>query len=134
MQILDHAVPRRPLAERARHSIAGQRRQPANGVQVEPVVTRRPSRTDVAALEHDHVLATPLQHRSASKAGGPCSDHRDHTDVLHESRSGADASRELGELAIEPLRLLQVREVTDVVVPRRLGGRAGGEDVLGHRR
>ena len=133
-QIFDHAVSRRPLSERTRHSIARQAREPTHGVQVEPVVSGRPSSTDAASLEDDDVLALPLEHRSASKAGGPCSDHCDHTDVLHERRRGADASRELSELAIEPLRLLQVRQVADVVVPRRLGGRAGGEDVLGHRR
>src|SRR5688572_28514144 len=46
---------------------------------------------------------------------------------------GEGATGQGGQLAVEPLRPLQVRRVPDVVVPRRLGDRAGGQDVLGHR-
>src|SRR5512146_3249227 len=48
--------------------------------------------------------------------------------------SGADAAGQRGQLAVEALGLLQVRQVADTFVPRGLGGRADGEDVLGHRR
>jgi hypothetical protein len=49
-------------------------------------------------------------------------------------RCGADASGQLGQLAVEALGLLEVWYVTDAFVPRSLRGRASSEDVLGHRR
>src|SRR6266540_562294 len=48
--------------------------------------------------------------------------------------SCADAAGEPGQFAVEALGLFQVRGVADAVVPGGLGGRAGGQDVLGHRR
>ena len=45
-----------------------------------------------------------------------------------------NAARQVGQLAIEALWLLEVRHVTDVLVPRAFRRRAGHEDVFSHRR
>ena len=50
-----------------------------------------------------------------------------------DARSGLDTSGGLGQFVIEALRLLQMRRVTDTLVPGDLGSREGGHDVLGHR-
>ena len=92
-------------------------RQPAQSVQVETVIARRPSLADVAALEHDGLLTASLQHRGANKARGPRSDDCDHTRFLHDACSGPGAQRQLGQLAVEALGLLQVGEVPDALVP-----------------
>jgi hypothetical protein len=90
LEVLDDAIPGRPLPERAGDSISGQTRQPANGVKVQPVVARRPSRADGAALEDDHVAPVALQHRGGSKSRRTCSDDDDHGVVLHPSRQGPE--------------------------------------------
>jgi hypothetical protein len=45
-----------------------------------------------------------------------------------------DESRELGQLVVEPVGLLEMRYVTDAFVRRDFRGWADGEDVLGRRR
>src|SRR4029453_18829100 len=48
--------------------------------------------------------------------------------------SGAGAAGQVGQLAVEALGLLQKRGVADAVVPGGLGGWAGRQHMLGHRR
>ena len=49
-------------------------------------------------------------------------------------KKAASAAGQLGQLAVEAVGVLEVRNVTDAVVPGRLAGWAGGEYVLSHRR
>ena len=69
--------------------------------------------------------------RSARLPRDDDSGGRDFRVRLH---SPLDAPGQRGELAVEALGLLEVRHMADAFVPGGLGGRAGGEDVLGHRR
>lgn len=87
LQIRQHALPRRPLPERTRHPMSRQAREPTNGVQMQPVVARYPSRAHGSALDHDDTLPHPLQHRSTRQPRRPRPSHHDH---LHGSTRQGD--------------------------------------------
>src|SRR6476661_1992080 len=48
LEVLDHPVTRRPLAERTGHPVPRQAGKPTHGVQMQPVVPRSPRSGDVA--------------------------------------------------------------------------------------
>jgi hypothetical protein len=83
LEVLEDAVARKPLSKLAGNAVTGKAREPANGVQVQPVVTRLPGSADVVSLEHEDLLAQALELGGRGQSGRSGSDHRDHAAVLH---------------------------------------------------
>jgi hypothetical protein len=75
LEVADHVVARDPLAVTAGDAEAGQVRQPADRVQVQPVVVAAPGRREgVRAVDDDRLDAGALQHRGGGEAAGTGAD------------------------------------------------------------
>jgi len=76
LEIADDVVASDPLAVATWDPVARQMRQPAHGVEVEPVVVTVPARSDrVSAVDHNGVDALPPEHGCRREAGRTGADH-----------------------------------------------------------
>src|SRR5262249_32440208 len=83
VQVVDDAIARRPLPKRARNAIAGQTRQPPDGMQLTPVNTTAPCRRHSAPVEDHNRLAHSTERRRGRKPGRTGPNHDDHSFLLH---------------------------------------------------